>query len=577
MSDNAKKRKVVFEDKTMSDAEYRPSKKFHKNKENIITYNKTSSIEKRINFNIKGEIQRRTFSIDREAIEEEASQIVNKKLIELNLVADDGKVLIGADIRNIAIAEEARKIIKNRVDNKFSFTKKELLNITDTTPNNAYHLDKVLNGIIGKETHKITETYVSEDFKEVRQRSLNITAFPVTGEDISLTNLNSEDRVLIKIEEDYIPYLIAPNKISKELNKGFNIYYEEIYESFESDYAQSLYRIIAGIENIWQSEIYGLKKLNSLFGTKYGVIKKIDPKTKRPMKNKHNDYIYEIDDNDDYVYSDDYMKSWKYFKRDVLDKGLLEINSDKTPYIVKIIEIRENRKRPLEGIKFQISRKKSYTYNNYIRYTSLSYYVTLQLQFNKAETKQDLIQSMEEYSKSEGLAELLEKHKEEGIPFTKPIHNTRNYKELESRLVRNVESIREIKKIFALNMEELGHLKFDEDYLVVLDTSTSRSGRLKIRKRLGNDAIECLSAIKEGYEDIIREKIEQKEKDLKLFLSFKFNDKISGKFIHINKNNLEEHRKQIEASIELGQRKDFKGFKAMLVKKEFYRVFFGEN
>lgn len=569
--------KLLFEDKQITNAEYRPTKKLHKTKSNEIIYYKTSAIEKRIQFNLHVEIQKRTFTLDKEAIEKEAEDIVNRKLIDNNLVdKETGKCLVSGSVRNIAIAEESRNIIKSRVNNTFEFSKKELLDITNTSPNNAYHLEKVLKGLIGKDTYKIIESYVTDDFSEIRQRKKNVSLIPVTGEDISLTNVNSEDKIIIKIEEDFIPYLIAPNKASKELSTGFNIIQGEIFESFDSEYAQILYKIIEDIKNIWQNKIYTYKEIQSLFGTKYGVIKKLDPKTGKPLKNKDNDFIYELDKEDNFIYADNYLDTWRFFKRDVLKKALIEINSDKTPYIVKIIEVRENRKKPLEGIKFQIDRKKDSSYNNLALYGSVYYYTVVQRQFERARGSEPLIEDMKVYAQAESFTKQLDTYRESGENFPTPINGAHNFNELFKRVENNVQAIKKIKSLLARNIEKISHLKFNEKYLVVVDSTSVNSGRLRLQKRLGNDAIECYDAIIDKYEDIINEDTNKNVKDLKNFINFKFKDKVSGDFININKSNLEDYRSRIEASIELGNKRDFKGFKAMSVKKEFYKIFFGE-
>ena len=276
MHNNKNNQRYLFEDKNITNAEYRPGKNKVKNLDNTIAYKKTSILEKKIAFNIQAEVQKRTSTINRQEIEEEATNIINHKLIKLNLVDETGKVLISKEMREIAIAEESRKIMKMKINNRFEFSKNELLEITKTSSNNAYHLSKTLNNLQGKDTHTIYESYVTEDFSEIRQRKMNINMFPMTGEDISLTNLDSDEKILIKIDEDYIPYTIVPNKRSIGDKQGFNMLFADIFESFTSEYSQIFYKIIVDIENIWQNKEYTYKEFQKFFGTKYGIKKKID-------------------------------------------------------------------------------------------------------------------------------------------------------------------------------------------------------------------------------------------------------------------------------------------------------------
>lgn len=563
-NDNTKR--FLMENTAVTNAEYLPRKRMEKQKDNSIVYKKSSVIEKRIQFFILAHVQQNTNAVDRVEIENRAMKNINKDLIALKLVEPDGKLMIPKSFYKIAIAEEVRKLIKKEIDNKFLFTRRELQHIAKVNSRNITHLNNVLKDMAGKDTHTVTETYISDDYSEIRERKLNVQMFPVTGNDISLTNIDEDEKLIVKIEEDLMPYLIAPHKGT--VNRGYNLLQGEIFEAFESEYAQILYKILVDIKDSPQNKVFTYKELQLLFGTNYGVVKALDEKGV-PRKNQNQEFIYELDEYKNRIYMENYKTTWKSFKQFVLTKAIAEINSDKTPYIIEMHEIRDSLRKPITGIMFIIKNKKTDTFLNFERYNSLSYYCSVAAQFEKSKMNQGLINDLDKY------AEVLVQPINAGGIYTPLFAGTSCIEELKELVSHNVVAIKAIKEILSLNIPNLNHLKFNETYMVVVDGRTVRKSSLRLQTRLGDNAIDSYKNLINTYSKTIEKHRDNAEDEFSNFLPFKYFSKKSGKLISVTKKNIDEHLSEIKDSIRTGDKRAFKGFLSRMFKNDFYTRFFG--
>jgi len=607
----------LIEDKTLTRAEIRPTKVLVRDDfGKLIKVAKSGMVEKRIENRIITEIQKRTHSIDIPSIENEAIEIVNVKLKALKITEVDKEKY------SIAVAEECRKLIKSKVSNRFEFTKKGILEMSKTSSNNIYHLADVLQNLQSKETRKFEELYVSDDFSEIRKRDQTASFLPTLGEDYSLTNKDLNEKIIFTVNEDLLPYMIAPNKKSYG-SKGYIVIYNDIIDEFEFTHSLSMYKIVMDIEKIWQNAKFSYKEIQARFGTKYGVKKKktynkiylnsitqisenkfqdkekdiftlkqendqkiafytkmkfyeilSDEKGEYFVKDKiekdrFGDPIYEEDENSNYIYEEDYYSTYRFFKRDVIDKAIAEINK-KSPFIIKLIEHRERglKATPIEFLQFQVTRKKNNVFNNIMKYRSLGYYAATRINFHKLKTTKTAITNLDEYAKK--LDENFDNDE-----FQKPILEIQTLSDLADKVEENYEAIMAIKDILLLNIIELSHLTFSEEYLVVFDTSTPRN-QFKMHNRLGDDAIECLEFINKHYmKEIEKDQNKTMSPPIFNFLPFEFFSEVKGRPITISQKSYEEMREEIEISIKNGQKSAFKKFKNKEVKNQFYTLYFG--
>lgn len=606
----------LIEDKTLTRAEIRPTKVFVRdNFGKLIKVAKSGIVEKRIENRIITVIQKRTHSIDIPSIENEAMEIVNAKLKALNIAEID------KEIYSIAIAEECRKLIKQKVSNRFEFTKKGILEIAKTSSNNIYHLTEVLQNLQSKETRKFEELYVSDDFSEIRKRDQTASFLPTLGEDYSLTNKDLNEKIIFTVNEDLLPYMIAPNKKSYG-SKGYIVIYNDIIDEFEFTHTLSMYKIIMDIEKIWQNAKFSYKEVQARFGTKYGVKKKktynkiyLNSITKisenkfqdkekdiftlkeentkiafyskvkffeilsdekgeyfikdKIEKDRFGDPIYEEDEDSNYIYEEDYYSTYRFFKRDVIDKAIAEINK-KSPFIIKLIEHRERglKATPIEAIQFQVTRKKNNVFNNMMKYRSLGYYAATRINFHKLKNTKTAISNLDEYAKK------LDENFDNG-EFQKPILEIQTLSDLAEKVEENYEAIVAIKDMLLLNIIELSHLTFSEEYLVVFDTSTPRN-QFKMHNRLGDDAIECLEFINKHYmKEIEKDQNKTTAAPIFSFLPFEFFSEVKERPITISQKSYGEMKEEIETAIKNGQKSAFKKFKNKDVKNQFYTLYFG--
>lgn len=606
----------LIEDKTLTRAEIRPTKVFVRdNFGKLIKVAKSGVVEKRIENRIITVIQKRTHSIDIHSIENEAMEIVNAKLKALNIAE------IGKEIYSIAIAEECRKLIKLKVSNRFEFTKKGILEIAKTSSNNIYHLTEVLQNLQSKETRKFEELYVSDDFSEIRKRDQTASFLPTLGEDYSLTNKDLNEKIIFTVNEDLLPYMIAPNKKSYG-SKGYIVIYNDIIDEFEFTHTLSMYKIIMDIEKIWQNAKFSYKEVQARFGTKYGVKKKktynkiyLNSITKisenkfqdkekdiftlkeentkiafyskvkffeilsdekgeyfikdKIEKDRFGDPIYEEDEDSNYIYEEDYYSTYRFFKRDVIDKAIAEINK-KSPFIIKLIEHRKGglKATPIEAIQFQVTRKKNNVFNNMMKYRSLGYYAATRINFHKLKNTKTAISNLDEYAKK------LDENFDNG-EFQKPILEIQTLSDLAEKVEENYEAIVAIKDMLLLNIIELSHLTFSEEYLVIFDTSTPRN-QFKMHNRLGDDAIECLEFINKHYmKEIEKDQNKTTATPIFSFLPFEFFSEVKERPITISQKSYGEMKEEIETAIKNGQKSAFKKFKNKDVKNQFYALYFG--
>lgn len=595
---------TYIEDSNITNAELVKGSLTIKSNSGEITRIKTGMVEKRIMNKLIIKIQQNSIGYDRKAVEIEAENQINEDLKKKNITT------ISQEVYDIAVAAKVREIMKVQVENEFKIPRKKFFELAETTENNYQYLDQILKSLSSKDSYRLNEKYVDENY-EIREKKLNVQFFPTTGEDISITsNSDEDDNILIKINEDIIPYLIVPNKNS--YTNGYVIVENaaELLDLFTFQHTDVLYKTILQVKNNWRNQKFTFKELQSRFGTRYGVKKKftseykkiieeskkylidelnidnnakdfnkkLESRIKELLKNNKvekfeksrlGDYIHEVDKNGDLIYEDDFYKSYRFFKREVLQPAIDEINSDKTLYTVVLEEERGKNNR-IEKIYFQVTKKVNTKLYEKIKYSSLGYFVATQLQLSKLEKKQEPIKYLDSFA--ETIQETILSGK-----FNFSDYNIDNLEMLEEKVKNNYNAINKIVKILSSNTPTLSHLQFDTKLLIVFDIKNKQ--KHYSFSRIGNDAEECLKVLVDNYPNEVKEALNKinnsDNKKIEDFLTFEFK-KLNDEWITINKDNIDAHRIDIDISLKNSLKRNFKSFKNKDVKKEFFERFLGE-
>ena len=569
---NSKNNNFLIEDTTITNATMEKGELIITHDSGAIERKKTGQVEKRITNKIIMHFQQNNHSYDRIDAERRATEIIKEDLKSKNITQLSEKIF------EVAVSSKVREIMKEEIKNEFKCPKNKFRQMAETSANNDQHLNSVLDNLQSKDAYKITELTVDENYNLIK-RNLSVQFLPTGGEEIKLSNTtDEEDNIILKINEDLIPYVVVPNKNS--YTSGYIILnnWEMLIDMFDFTYTDIIYKLCIQIEKIWQNKKYTFPEVQSMCGTKYGVKKKLNPdfnpknKDSKPherfLKNKLGDYLYEMK-GDSYVYEEDFHTSYRFFKRDVLEPAIEEINK-KTPYHIILIEHRRGNKvrTPIEYIQFQVTRKKNSKMLDDIKYSSMGYYAATRLFWHKYDNKEELVGNMDSFA---------EKLQDEFLKgnFKQNILEISSLNELNETTQNNREAINQIKTIFAANIDELAHYSFSEKYLVIFDTSTPK--RRAFYSRLGDDAISCLERLVELHPAQIKQALTSKEEtsntNMLDFTPFEFYDAISERWITISKFNFEQYETNLNTEISKGNKKAFKGFKNRGIKKEFFQRF----
>lgn len=592
---------------------------------------KPGIVEERIEHGIMTEVQKRTSQIDRKLFEKKALEEVDKKLIELNLVAEDGRLLIPEENRTIAIVQATRALLKKEISNRYKFTKAQLMKISRQSSSNMQYLDKVLSNMRSKKNYIIEEKVVSDDFQTIRVERLSLsffTAFGISSEEknnstssmaitvadeeslrkVSLREMKDTDELIIEHDTNYIPYIVRPTQTN--YHEGHIRIENSIFYSFDSEYTAPMYKIAEQWKDNWVRNIFTMIPLQKRFGSKYGVKKKLNPKydknnpdmtpADRYLKNIYNHYIYEVDKNDQYIYDDDYLKEFKFFKKLVLQKAINELEV-KTNYRIRIIEIREgghplysyncslldlikkgkaiytesvntvvigSPRGQLKFIQFEITEKKPQKVKSIVNLKSPSYYAAIRLQLDKIDNKKETVVNLDKYAKS------LKKNFPENF---NPILEIETYEDLLEKVEKNYLAILELRKLLRLGLKKLSSIVYCPKYMLAYDKASKNTGLQKYADRLGDDAIECLEVIYSDNPDLRDIDLDSiGEKKIEDFLPFAFSCD-GEKFASITSKNYIEYSMEIHKAIKEKRRKRFKSFESMHKKREFIYTFIDES
>mgnify|MGYP005627066905 CR=1 FL=1 len=531
----------------------------------VPTYKKTekgviketiSPLSLKVEGRIKSEIQKKASAIDFDVFEQKARIAIDIKLKQMNILNIDRNKY------NVAVIEEIRNIIRKEVPSVLKINKAEYFNLTDNLTKNTSQALRLIENIKNTRKFALTEKYLSEDYSTIRTRRIQGTFISSSGDDI-VEGINDPQNESIILHFDPVlwSYYIAVNRL-KILNKGFIHIYTDTIDAFSSHHTFTMYYIVKKYEKIWRNVKFEYRDLQKKFGTHYGVKKQYDNEGV-PMLGRDGETLYQVDKNGDYVYEDNYLSSYRFFKRDILQKRIEEINSDKTIFHV---EIEDNvvRGRAFNGfLKFAITRKKSVKYKDSPNYQNAGLYMAIRhyfIEYSLSYKPRDISEITEE-------AHSYNAHLAEG-KYKKPIPGIFSLSDLKTKVAENCIAIKEIKAIFSNNFLCLKHYYFDERYLVVINGNRTQS----FLSRLGDDALTSLIKLREflDTQDLVSSIIQPST--LVDFLPFTFSNHTTS--IRITIDNLDEKIKMIDLEINNKNHKAFKAFKNIETKKKFKTLFF---
>lgn len=600
-----------FEDAKITRAEVLEQKKEVIQKNGAIKLELGSKVKKRINSSLTASIQKKTLSVDRKSIEAEAEKIVFNRMIEHGLIKSISDL---SDIENpylkelqskhrIAVVNEISKSIKQIVPNRFYFKKNEMLKIAKMSSNNTYHLEKVLNDMRSEKTAIVIEKRISQDFKTIYEEKMNVSFITGYGfkveiepnlfssnttneieinQTLSFKDLPTNAEIVIEIHPDFLPYLINPHK--NKYTEGFIQVYNKYTNKFNFEHSDTLYKFILDISMIWRNTKFTYMQLLKRFPSNYGKKKKLNPKfevgmpiNKKYLRNSRYEYIYELDKNQNFIYEDDYLKTYRFFKNDILNPAIEEINQY-SEYTVSLIEHRRKNLKNgiLEFVQFEIQKKKVEEKEVGVgKYINIAYYVAARIAMYNIINNKQAIENIPSFA-TKNIKPLIEKEQDDFF-LSRKIAGLGSMYEANCRVEENHIAIKNIKELLFQNHKETATLWFDEEYMVVFNkgargrkTSTSKH---RIYPHLGEDAIQCWNELLKQFPKLIGKNNSQDKADISTYLNFEYYTKDENRFITISKNNYSNYANEISTSIANKEKRCFKGFKNMNTKKEFFENF----
>lgn len=595
-----------FEDAKITRAEVVKEKREIPQANGSIKIESTSKLKKRIHYALTTAIQKNTQSFDRKVIEKQAEAEVIEEMIAFGFgkTPEDITLTNDKEVYNryrIAVVNRIATKIKKEVSNKFYFLKSEILEITKTTTNNYSHLEKILNDMRSENRAIVTEKKISNDYSKIYDEKMSISFITGFGhsveiesslfeaattndiimgnnEELSFKDLPQNAKIIIQVHPDFLPYLINPHK--NKYTDGFIQIFNKTLCSFSYDATEYLYKIAIEYEALNLSKKFTYIELLKRIPSNYGKKKKLNPKytpdmhvSHKFLKNNRNEYIFEMDRSGNFIYEDDYLKTYRFFKKEVLQPAIEDLNSN-SDYIVKLIEHRHKNLKNgiIEFIQFSIQKKKTNVkeYSSSF-YNDIAYYITARVAVNYALNKKDGIDNLEKYALK--LREALDK---EGDKFFigKNIAGIKTIEEAELRVKENANAIQKIKNFLFQNYKETSTLWFDEKLLVVLDKKDWAKRTVGQYPMLGEDAIQCWNKIESLYPGLINKEKKDASKDLTYYLPFEFFSKDEGRYLTVTASKLNIYEPEIIESISQKNKKHFKAFKNMKLKKSFFENFF---
>ncbi|MGB3751301.1 MAG: replication initiation protein [Arcobacteraceae bacterium] len=539
--------KFLYKDTLISGSELRRDHSLVEHIGGKIERKKTGVMQQRIAREIFTEIQQRTIStFKRKDIENQMKQIVLEDIKSKDIKN------VTKEIYDVAVAQRVNEYIKKNIDNEFMFSDKEIQEITQSSSNNvAYVKNKVLPSMRSNNSHIVYENYVTDDYSEIRTKRLDISYFPTFGDDYSQKDPNGERKIIVRLNQDLLPYIVSPNKNSYS---SYITLHSEVMNTFDSTYTECIYEIVMQYKAIWRNKRFTYKELRERFGTMHGIKKKLNPdydpetmtSSQKYLKNINNQPMYEVDKKSNFVYEDNYKSTYRTFKRDVLNVAIGEMNS-KTDYDITIIEHRTNNAAngAIEYIQFEVQD------NHPVRFMK---FLSILVFHKYNENNLSLKEITKELKNEDSRFELLEE-----LNITEDI--------LENDLIKNNTSYKTIKTLLKEEESISKNYIFDEEYLVVKD--------IKTKERMGDTPAECLHYLKTTYPKLFIDDdfIKNANCEIKDFLPFEVTHKEKSYMVY-NKN-YKEHEEKINIEIEANNKRAFKKFKSKYIKQEF--ISFLEN
>lgn len=602
-----------FEDAKITRAEYQEQKREIIQKNGAIKLESGSKVKKRIHYSLITAIQKQTLSVDRSKLENDAEETVISQMIEKGLITSTQDLFENkkenTDLQNkykIAVVNEIATRLKKEIPNKFYFNKEEILDISKMSTNNTYHLEKVLNDMRSENSAIVTEKKIDKDFEKIYDEKMLISFITGYGYRVeeepslfsssatneieidnnkafSFKDLPTNAKIIIEIHPDFLPYLINPHK--NKYTEGYIQVFNKTINKFSFEHSIVLYKLVIEIKAQWQDRKFSYLDLLKRFPSNYGKKKKLNPKytedmpvAKKFLKNSKNEYIFELDRNQNFIYEEDYLKTYRFFKKEVLNPAIEEIN-EHSEYTVNLIEHRhKNLKNGLiEYVRFEIQRKKEESKDiSYSKYLDISYYLAARVAVYNILNNRTPIENITKFAQS--LKKALDE--EQDTFFTnRKISNLTSIDDAKERVNENHAAIQKIKHLLFQNHKETSTLWLDEDYLVVFDKK--EKGKKVVQGKdskfypiLGEDAIQCWKEIEKRYPKLLNDDKKDASKDLTYYLPFEFYSDELSKFVMVTQTKLTTYELEIFNAIKTKKKNLFKGFKNMRFKKSFYENFF---
>jgi len=203
------------------------------------------------------------------------------------------------EIRDVAISQKAREILKNEIDTEYEFHVDEIAELTAIGSNNVSYIRQRLKQLQVKSAYEIEEYFVDESFSSIEKEMVDVVLVP--------TIRTRRGKVKFEVNSSAIPYLFA---LSRNYTKSENLAIARL----TSNYAIIFYEHLKKIYKIQENIRYSFEQLQSKFGTNY--------------------------------------KRYAEFKKNILNEVIRNIN-EKTSMYVELKEYKEGRK--VVGIGFAIT------------------------------------------------------------------------------------------------------------------------------------------------------------------------------------------------------------------------------
>jgi len=255
-------------------------------------------------------------------------------------------------IYDMGISQEARRIIKKKINPEYEFNIDEIIKLTGISSTNTHYLRKKIAALQFREAFRIKEYKVSEDLSSFEEETVDLIPIP--------TIRTRKEKIAFELNPSAIPYFFA-------LTKNFTQLSLDYIKEFSSNYTIRLYEIAMMIRKIQKNKTYSFDELQRKFGTNYSeyrffkakvlkvAIKEIEDKTDIGIKiderksgrivekiafiitSKKGSHIFDNEENDEILSTEDiarFITLRTYFKRLQSQNEIKDVNK----YIKRLVK-----------------------------------------------------------------------------------------------------------------------------------------------------------------------------------------------------------------------------------------------